>query len=358
MAPRRAGASPNVAARRARRLFYSLCKVVEALRSERDFPKVFETASRTGARYAFADVHFSIGKKIGSGSYGAVFQGEFGHGASSIKIAIKVNKPQKVSIADDAAEVVVQTHLYCHVRDHLGAAAAKAAARVPQPFFAAHVPARGRAIGMEMLDGSLISVARRRDTRFLQASVGKVARLLQFLQRDLRFMHGDLHDENVMLRGDEVFLVDFGMSSLQMPRHRRLYTDDRYEGMGGNPYVDLLTLLSSLREDLAEDGNIGASRWCDSIVRPFWDVVKRGIRDGGRTPTRYGARGVVAAALDELRARKTIDYAHHLLYEDARDVRYPPTSPAGLLRILGAATTAPDPVAARPPGTPYAARIL
>lgn len=315
---------------------YDLCQVLDHAKTPSE---VFPTAKKkTGKMYTFWDPPetFSMGARINKGSSGVIYRGTFG----TRTVAIKVNNPAAVKLRADADEVKMQSRLFCHVRDR--AATFRGAAKIPDTFFATRIPRMGRALAMEQMDRSLLSQVQGLkhpdvQIRNLRSALERVAMLLKHLQKDLEFMHGDLHGENVMIRERpyEVYLIDFGMSSTRSDRGSRDITDERYKGVPFHPHLDFLTLLTALREDLSISGHEEASRWCDAFIRPYWETVRKGLFSGKvRAKIAYGAHSTVATAREELEESGEIYYAHHLLYEEVGGASYPPCSPASILRSL------------------------
>lgn len=307
--------------------FYEVC------RRKRVDASLFVDATRTHARTYTLETQdvFALGEQIAAGANGRVFAGTFGAGVLGRPVAIKMNK--RGDAAEDAAEVKMQADLFCAFRE--GAfrvqrelrELAPRMAKIPQPLFAAHT-ADGRAIGMESLDGTLVEYlhARRDDAKVLVDALRQVAALLHFLQTALHFVHGDLHGQNVMMRGSHVFLIDFGMSSYGV-RTRRTHTHRRYVGVDFNSCLDLLMLVSFLREWSGRMRDTRHAVLCDRVVRPFWDAL---LRDGDRA--RFHTQKLATNARP---------WAHHILYERAADVRYARTRPLGLLRYLAKVSFAP-----------------
>ena len=107
-----------------------------------------------------------------------------------------------------------------------------------------------------------------------------------------------------------------------------LTTDRRYEGGAHPPTPTLVTSRGS--------GHVGRAQlaaWCDRVVCPFWLVVREGLLEALATRSirgdaQYGAADIVASAVDVLRRKGHIFYAHHLLYNFIGGVKYPPCDPS------------------------------
>jgi hypothetical protein len=273
----------------------------------------------TGAR---GDV-YTLGARLSNGSFGVVHRAVHGAGALRRTIAVKVQGGN----ATGEDEARMHARVFCSVRRG-GAAAARALAeelglaartapmaRIPRLLFVAVAPAGALHIGMGALDVTLATYAATADR--CAAAVRQIAALLAYLQDAHRFLHGDLKSNNVMVRQDEVFLIDFGYSGLG-PRGARLGAAEY------NDCTDLLMLLTELT-DFTEHGDVRA--WCYELVRPFWEGLATGA---------YGTGGL---------ARDAVAYVqrygpHAVLYSwkaGFARIRYPPTRPRALLRRLRAA---------------------
>lgn len=315
---------------------YDLCTLVESVRSYRDYPTLFPRARKrtpgtsTRGTYDFAqdEARFSLGRVLGGGATGRIYEGTFG----VRPVVVKVN--QGVTLREDVNEALMQTRLYCHLLPNVDNVA-----RVPETLFAATVPHLGRVLGMARMDRSLLAhvgalTTPRAQRAALYDALCQVARLLVILQNDLTFMHGDLHGENVMCRGRDIYVIDFGMATARFDRHTpRMVTNDRYHRVPFHPHLDMLTLLTALREDLSLNGHAAAAAWCGAYVQPFWDTVRAGLFSGKVSPKlRYGAHRTVRVARDEISSSGEIYYAHHLLYEDIGPVWFPPCDPRIFLK--------------------------
>lgn len=318
---------------------YDLCKIIEAVESHEDrgclFPNARKLTPGTSVmrgRYLFAtDNEFSVQSVMGSGEYGRVMTGTFGN--RNVVIKRNVN----VSMREDVNEAIMHTRLYCYMRS-FAPGDANHMARIPEAIFAASVTGFGRVLGMERMEIPLLQHIQRTATpaqiRLLKGVLMKICELLVVLQRKFSFMHGDLHGENVMVRGTDVFLIDFGMSSATFDCRPRMVTSTRYEGVPFHPHLDMLTIMTSLREDLGISKHNGVAAWCGSFVDPFWKTVHTAVLRNSRAKLPYGAQKTVRIARGEILSNGEVYYAHHLLYEDIGRVSYPPCDPRNLLRRL------------------------
>jgi tRNA A-37 threonylcarbamoyl transferase component Bud32 len=310
------------------------CTTVAAIKHPRNVRALFPLAAKQPGRspsYRVGEDVVRLGKLIGEGASGRVYRCVYRR--RSVVVKLNVNPSQR----EDMHEALMQARLYCHLRD-TGQTGAHLA-HVPEAFFAATLPDLGRVLGMQRVDVPLLRFAgEQRSIQPLRDVLHKVCELLVVLQRDLAFMHGDLHGENVMLVGKEVFLIDFGMSSARFGSQRRMTTDVRYDGVRFHPQLDLLTLLTSLREDLAEARRPALASWCGAFVDPFWKVVRDGIVYH-RPSRKYGAHQTVRVGLDTLAKDDEIYYAHHLLYEEIGRVNYPDCDPRRMRTLLARVPT-------------------
>ena len=318
---------------------YDLCAIIQTIHSPEDRHRLFQRARKVTpgtavlrGRYRFEEEEFSVQSVLGGGESGRVMRGTFG--ARTVVIKRNVN----VAMREDVNEAIMQTRLYCYLKEH-GHMTNRDIALVPEAVFTASIPGFGRLLGMEPVDTPLLAHVQQLKTpsaqvRSLRGALVKVCQLLVILQEKLSFMHGDLHGENVMVRGSDVFLIDFGMSSARFDHSPRMRTSARYDGIPFHTQLDLMTLLTSLREDLGLSGHDEIAAWCGAFVDPFWDTVRTALLNGTRTNLPYGAQKTVRTALDEISSSGEVYYAHHLLYEDIGRVSYPPCEPRNLLRRL------------------------
>ncbi len=324
---------------------YDLCKIIESVESHKDHRRLFASARRTSGspsairgQYTFGEEQFTVGRELGGGEYGRVLTGTFG----TRDVVVKQNV--NVTMREDVNETIMQTRVYCYVRDlHRDM---RDVARIPEAVFTASIPGFGRVLGMEQVDAPLLKHVQQIKTstaqiKWLRDALAKVCRLLVLLQDGLSFVHGDLHGENVMVRGGDVFLIDFGMASACFGGHTRMLTSERYKGVNFHPHLDLLTLFTSLREDLALSKHERTAAWCGAFVDPFWKTVHAGLVSESRGTLPYGAQRTVRTAHDEISSNGEVYYAHHLLYEAIGRVSFPPCAPGRMLRQLVAAATSP-----------------
>ena len=315
---------------------YDLCKIIESIKSHEDHKQLFPRASKATkglttlrGKYNFDNQVFSITSSLGKGASGRVMKGFFG--IRPVVVKRNVNVP----FQEDVNESIMQTRLYCFLKQE---GVSKNIAQIPEAIFTASIPGFGRVLGMEGVDTSMLEYVKSLKSSdqipWLRSAIARVCRLLILLQKRFSFMHGDMHSENIMIRGDDVFLIDFGMASAKFDKHPRLITNTRYEKVRFHSQLDLMTLLTSLREDLGIVHHDKAAAWCGSFVNPYWDVVRKGVLETPNSKLPYGARRTVRTAIDEINTNGEVYYAHHLLYEDIGRVSYPPCEPQNLLSLL------------------------
>ena len=188
---------------------------------------------------------------------------------------------------------------------------------------------------MEVLDQAFVPYVAKHGFAVMPELVRQLACLLKFLQDTMGFMHGDMHGMNIMVRGTgqsaRTYLIDFGMSSFT-ENGKRFSVDDRYSHFTQeNPYLDFLMFLSHCQETFARKGHKEASLWCANIVMPFWNSLRRELKKPGdvQFTTMFGnPQHIVRSA--QRRDLKTLAYAHHILYERAKRLRYT-TSPVDII---------------------------
>lgn len=285
-----------------------------------------------------------IGRKLGSGSYGDVFVGTLAAKAGRHDIVLKKSR-RDASLLDEAA---MQVKVFCEVQRHgfstsiQGVVDMHDAARIPRPLVAVSVQG-SHLLGMERAETTVVSHVKPDKIDAFDVCVRQLANTILFLQHRLDFMHGDLHSMNVMMRtGTDrrpyVYVIDFGMSSIQDPQNRskRIVTDRRFDDMPFNASLDLLTFLTCMREDLVYDAPRIVAL-IDIIIGPFWSEVQRGM-DDPKAKLKYGARDTCTYATKFqnylLQRGGSNYYSHHVLYESNRSIKYPATTPTGLVSLL------------------------
>lgn len=327
-------------------LHYNLCvilqkgKVVPA--SNADI--VLKTTKASDGTYTFrhaGQTHRikTLKGKLGSGASASVRPGTFTDNGSTYDIAIKVSKSKsKSTITENVGELAMHLRVYCALNERTEADKAGVAC-VPRPFFIADLSGAGLAIGMSGMRTTLAQgIASRADGKeqiaFLRKTFRSVALALAHLQSEFQFMHGDLHNANVMnVETDTPCIIDFGMSSATDPddaKKRRL-TDTRYRTTGFVASLDLLTLITSTRDDLSKVKDYSSAMWCDRIVGDFWTSVQSDVQatSSSKRKNKYKVENVVREAQRSIREDGSLpSYTHHLLYQDAKGIRYPPTVPS------------------------------
>jgi len=286
---------------------------------------------------------------LGKGANGSVRVARLGtrRGADGTDLVVKFNRADKSSRAGDAAEARVQALLFCYMRHararwaHVNESTAhpiRIMAKIPKPYFLMESAALGRGLGMEPLDATLkqhlLGAADGRAARAaLHGVLRQVALLLEFLHEEMRFVHGDLHGSNVMLRGRVAYVIDFGMSSFTGPDGKRVRAHARYAETGFTPYLALLMLITYLTDTLARHEHTRlAAESCWAIVGRFWLRVRDRVEE---RDFRGKNLGPVAHRLHALLADDAPPkFAHHLLYQRATRVVHTPTQPRELIEYL------------------------
>lgn len=348
-------------------LHYDLCAVMKTRggRSTRTetgvWDRLLERGVSNGPGRGFHFTHgglrhdVRIRNKIGVGASGIIRNGTFDDGGSgaSFPIAVKVNKVRRDDPRreEDLRELAIHVETFCALQS-LSDATRRGWACIPRPFFLVDVPRTGRVIGMDRLSVTLADGLYRQPSaegqiRLLYHVFQSVATTLEYLQAKFRFMHGDLHSANVMnVETGVPCIIDFGMASVAHRRkgrgaqceEERVCADDRYEGVGFVPCLDLLTLVTCVREDLGHAGDTTAAAWCDSFVRPFWDDLEYRVFDttnhANKTRSPYRTETIADRVRKSVKMRHRPSYSHHLLYEDSGGIDYRPTTPTQFLRDL------------------------
>lgn len=335
-------------------------------KKKREIPSATSTGNKGQFTFRKGQV-FTMGARIGGGRYGDIFKGTFGKDGATVPIAIKVpiKVPIKVNRSDssensDSSEFALQTSLFCmmrasafkHVRDF---PTSQPMAKIPKPYFACRTREEHVIIGMEALDATLINHVLQRPlvqrVAVLSACVRQLSCLLDFLQRANKFAHNDMHANNVMLRGDKVYLIDYGMSSYTTDEGTRVNVDTAYDGVPFNPTLDLLILLTSAMETFARNSAKAPSLWCAAIVMPFWTAVKEELVAGNKNKDLRKDYGNLTRVLRNFRRRNgaQLRQAAHLLYfGDGGNVDYAATAPKNMIEYIDThkwGKVAPDQVA-------------
>lgn len=277
--------------------------------------------------------------------YDGVFGTFYSHGIKAVPCSIKINRC--TTVARDRNEVLVQTEAYCALRQIVVAPTDVTFARIPKPLFTAKLRDGRRLLGMSTLDTTLSEYLRsatdspRTNKRMIRILVS-VSATIQFLQDTLQFMHFDLTHENIMLRNNQVYIIDFGASAANVmygvePSSYRVIVDKETPTFV-NPYLDLLTLATTLEETLRETHPL-CHETVLGLVGPFWKNVQRRLE--GRSDDLYRADEVVRRVKNTLFERQQtfgeMTHRHHMLVGPwAKMVDYPRTAPKAMMRYLSA----------------------
>lgn len=354
------------------RLHYDLCVT---LKRGRFVPENALVESGKKSRDGFYFMHedeqhdIRLGERIGLGASGTVRKGTFTDNGALYELAVKINNKRRVHNSDDdVRETAMQLRAFCAI-DELTRAKREGMACVPRPYFIIDIPGVGRTIGMQQLQSTLLDGLYQCDSgaaqiKLLRKVLHSVAHALEFLQSKFEFMHGDLHPGNVMnVHSSVPCIIDFGMASTKYtppPRRpksgserwgrppigrasepvdkhpERLCADGRYEKTGFVPCLDMLTLITCVREDLALAGDMSAAVWCDRLIAPFWTSVKKDfMRREGTRHFAYGTENMFKRMIKMMKIKGRLPgYTHHLLYEDAKGLTFQATVPKEFKTLL------------------------
>jgi len=274
--------------------------------------------------------------------------------------------------SNEMKELYVHVNAFCASPPHALAHGEPIRARIAQPKFVLRARVFSQegnqkslrdfpVLGMEYVPYTLMNYldskrqrwSERRRLQELQTVIRQISWLLEDLQSTIEFVHGDLHAGNVLVqpRGEkevQVYLIDFGYSSMRRPQGKRLYADDQMyaETSRYNPSLDLLFLLTSCRDMLAWDHPLCAAL-CDRMVAGFW---RRAREELGKLEH----SGASSDAWRRLRTTYVLlgpqaNAAHHFLY-DLRVV-WKPCNPTRKFRFR-LDQKAKDLVRMRPDATP------
>jgi len=205
----------------------------------------------TGTVFRYGSDYIKIGGKLGNGSYGVVYAGKRGYkidGKINYNKNIAIKVLQTPDVEEFVNETLIHNELFCGMRGNWGTGG-----RIPKIEFMASYDINGQKqflVGMEPLDGEGFNTFRTSSKRFAK-QIKSIATLLSKLQKKFKFMHRDLHTNNIMYKGDKMYIIDFGRSTIKVGN--QWINKDRMEWLFKktkifNPSQDLRTLSMFLLE--------------------------------------------------------------------------------------------------------------
>ena len=197
----------------------------------------------------------NMGSAINSGTYGDIYSCTMNLNGKSSKVVVKFLKEDAYEFAPIFFESLVQAELYCKYSSkwkltHM---------RIPK-IFALAMYKQKLMLVMENLDGDLLNFidSANSNSEELFITILDLAILLKHLQKDMQYMHRDLHTGNVMFKKNGKkyiwYLIDFGFSRL-VNKNVNVDTDfqkDMYKTNTYNMSNDLRMYLVDLFETLIE----------------------------------------------------------------------------------------------------------
>jgi len=349
-------------------------------------------------QYKLGSELITIGRKVASGTYGQISNGEFGTYVPRPRSEIKNTKwirangrlnkdePQKVysrkivvktsleafgnSYEDDLCELKTHIILFCTARKFLyeymrernmiNGCAAHRFAKIPIIYFAGQSKLK-RMIGMERVDCDVGSQNLSLCT-FISI-LRQVANTLAFLQSTIGFVHADLHPGNVMVKWNSqsggkksanatAYIIDFGMSI-----HSDAVTTRACKPNAAA--LDLLVFLTDYCESRIgsrKRNDIRSCYWCFYFIGTFWRELRElysALSKTNNVPCDLTIHDIIRQTPRELRrvSRKStnnlapfIKYAfneakikhsfHMLTYDAEIYFQYKPTLPLSVMEVI------------------------
>ncbi len=147
-------------------------------------------------------VEIAVDQELARGTFAATYAGTYHNRSVAVKAHVG---PERL---DFMQECIIHNELYC-------ADTGKRGARIPKLLAICHnvTGCHAQFLIMERLEKTLDKVTFTK--RQFRGMVVSVAKLLQDLQARCQFLHGDMHDSNLMQKNAAWYLIDFGFSALQ-----------------------------------------------------------------------------------------------------------------------------------------------
>ena len=326
--------------------FVDLCKDLgrrTTLPSEDSLPKAFQVGrDRNEATFEFvhSSSRFSVRRDaIAAGSFGSAHLGTFGDGPNSNQACIV--KVQEYRLKFVVAELMIQTKMFCELRR--GNVLGPKSATIPKPLFVA-IDSPTSFIGMTAAEISVKDYIKEVQADRPASLCTKIrdillqlCPLLNYMQETFKFMHGDMHADNIMLKRNpfRVYMIDFGFSSATFPGFaQRVHGYLRYENAVFDKSLDLLMFSESLTGHIVPVGSGAlAHRMLITLVGAVWN---RALDCAGRPHEPTPECHIYNAYSDSLSHR------YFAFYENAAGIFNPRTFPGQLQQYLNAQTIGSD----------------
>lgn len=294
------------------------------------------------------EIQIQWGDVLGEGTYGIAYAAKH-NGRDIVVKEIKEDERIEVNKEDVMREVYAHITLFCGSTTNL----------IVEPFFAVrnlmrYYPFESWMIGMDRLDVNMseffeiknnhVKNRFERDYLFTLAILDIANGLIE-LQEKFKFVHGDMHSGNVMVRyrnkeRPSFHLIDFGYSMLnfsfvktpsnRMPRNARLSVGwyGTEDVVAFNPSHDLLQLLLHffLQPSSSQFGNEVDTAIHD-VYKPIYDNTERlpSVFSGDRTFLRKRLQGAIDG-------RNDFPFYHYTIH-----IIYPPSVPTAVINTFSAA---------------------
>ena len=333
--------------------FVDMCKDLgrrTTLPSVDSLPKVFQLGQEN-KQATFEFMHspsrFSISRyAIASGSYGSAHLGTFGDGPNSKQPCIV--KVQEGHLNTVVTELMIQTKMFCELRKR-GTVLGPLSATIPKPLFTA-IDNITSFIGMTAAEVSVKEYVREIQANQPASLCTKIrdillqlCTLLNFLQETFKFVHGDMHGSNIMIKKKpfRVYMIDFGFSSATLPGFsHRVHAALRYQNTVFDKSLDLLMFSESLTSYIVPTGSGSlAHRMLTTIVGETWN---RALACSTSRPNAPSSECRIYKAYKEHILEGISPYRYHAFYENAAGINNARTFPAKLQKYLNSLTLNTD----------------
>jgi serine/threonine protein kinase len=229
-------------------------------------------------------------EKFDGGVSGTIMKSYFGSGEDSMqKSVVKVNMGEDGPNKDprnDVMEVLMQALLFCETRSlefgNFMQSHGYQYARIPKVLFGARMTIQTDTfnyIGMEALDITLFEFLDKLNNtpnKQMEAFISiliKICTTLEYMQSKFQFVHADLHTKNIMMKGSQPYIIDFGRASAMISgKYYNSHDDNKFTPTRSLDLIILLTTiyqLFSIRQPPPP-----MTELCKKLVyEPFWDKI-------------------------------------------------------------------------------------